>query len=169
MNGLFLSATLIKCWCRGVCKWAGRPENPSNCSKGFHSWSPYTRREEYHSGTWHAAQKACLWWRGFQSRVQVTLGSLIPLALDQSRPPMPKQADIRSLCQAWPSCTAPAPAGPEEPTDLISCLSNCHTVWHVADLDVCVFVHVWVCACVVFSRTLVYVTEGVTAAGTDGQ
>lgn len=92
--------------------------------------------------------EACLWCRGFQSQVQVAPGSLIPLAFDQSRPPMPKQADIRSLCQAWPSCTAPAPAGPEEPSDLISCLNNCHTVWHVADLDVCVFVHVCVCECV---------------------
>ncbi len=28
------------------------------------------------------------------------------------------------------------PAGPKELTDLISCLNNCRTVWHVADLDI---------------------------------
>lgn len=54
----------------------------------------------------------------------------------------------------------PAPAGPKELTDLISCLNNCHTVWHVADLDVCV--------CGVFFSAGVYVTEGVTVR-TDGQ
>lgn len=31
----------------------------------------------------------------------------------------------------------PPPAGPKELTDLISCLNNCRTVWHLADMDVC--------------------------------
>lgn len=30
----------------------------------------------------------------------------------------------------------PLPAGPKELTDLISCLNNCRTVWHAADLDI---------------------------------
>lgn len=39
----------------------------------------------------------------------------------------------------------PPPAGPKELTDLISCLNNCGSVWHVADLDVCERTRVCVC------------------------
>lgn len=63
----------------------------------------------------------------------------------------------------------PPPAGLKELTDLISCLNNCHTFWHVADLDV--YACARVCTCVVFVSASEYVSDwymGVTAR-TDGQ
>lgn len=47
-----------------------------------------------------------------------------------------------------------SPAGPEELTDLISCLNNCRGVWHVADLDVCECLSVCMCVLVLVSNTV---------------